>query len=109
MKCKNIKKIADSSKKEILVKLIYDLSELQSQLKWSTQKIIVLEAGVIKLCNIPEQTYIQQPVQPQVTQVQTAQVKATQVQATQVKNIPEKPKTITATTNTATQKNIGLK
>ena len=29
-------------------------------------------------------------------------MKATQVQATQVKNIPEKPKTITATTNTAT-------
>ena len=93
----NIKKIADSSKKEILVKLIYDLSELQSQLKWSTQKIIVLEAGVIKLCNIPEQTYIQQPVQPQVTQVQTAQVKATQV-----KGIPEKPKTVTTTTNTTT-------
>ena len=92
----NIKKLAGSSQKEALVKLIYDISELQSQIKWSTQKVIVLEAGIIKLCSIP-QTYIQQPVQAQVSQLQTAQVQATQVQA-----IAEKSKTVTTTANTTT-------
>lgn len=33
-----------------LVKLVYDLSELQSQMKWSTQKTILFQAGIIKLC-----------------------------------------------------------
>ena len=47
-KIEEISKIAD---KERLIELIYNLSELESQIKWSTQKNIMFEAGIIKLCN----------------------------------------------------------
>ena len=46
-----INKIADKSSKEELISVIYNLSELENQLKWSTQKNIMFEAGIIKLCN----------------------------------------------------------
>ena len=47
----NIKEISEVIEKERLVKLIYDLSELANDIKWSTQKSIIFEAGIIKLCN----------------------------------------------------------
>ena len=46
-----IKKIAEKTSKEKLIKIIYELSELENQIKWSTQKNIMFEAGLIKLCN----------------------------------------------------------
>ena len=48
-----LKKIEENSAKvetERLVKLIYDLSELQNNMKWSSQKTILFQAGMIKLC-----------------------------------------------------------
>ena len=46
----NIENLANCADKEQLLKLIYDLSELANQMKWSTQKNIVFEAGIIKEC-----------------------------------------------------------
>ena len=46
-----IKKIAENVSKERLIGLIYDLSELENNMKWSTQKLIMFQAGIIKLCN----------------------------------------------------------
>ena len=46
-----IKEIANGVTKERLVELIYELSELESKIKTSTQKTIVFEAGMIRLCN----------------------------------------------------------
>ncbi len=46
-----LKKIANKCKKEELVNLIYELSNLENDMKWSSQKTIMLEAGFIKLCN----------------------------------------------------------
>ena len=48
-----IKKVAETVSKERLVQLIYTLSELQSNMKWSNQKSIVFQAGIIKLCANP--------------------------------------------------------
>ena len=48
-----IKKLSESVSKERLVQLIYTLSELQSNMKWSNQKSIVFQAGIIKLCATP--------------------------------------------------------
>ena len=45
-----IEKLGKNTEKETLLKLIYNLSELANQMKWSTQKNIVFEAGVIKEC-----------------------------------------------------------
>jgi len=47
----NIKKIAEKVSKEKLIDLVYQLSELENDIKWSTQKTIMFQAGIIKLCN----------------------------------------------------------
>lgn len=46
-----IKEIAEAVSKERLINLVYNLSELENDIKWSTQKTIVFEAGIIRLCN----------------------------------------------------------
>ena len=46
-----IKEISQEISKERLIDLIYKLSELENEIKWSTQKTIVFEANIIKLCS----------------------------------------------------------
>ena len=46
----NIKELADGTDKERLLRLIYELSELANNIKWSSQKAIMFEAGIIKAC-----------------------------------------------------------
>lgn len=48
---KDIKEIAQKVTKEDLVNLIYEMSNLENDIKWSTQKTIIFEAGIIKLCS----------------------------------------------------------
>ena len=47
----NIKAIAEKVSKERLVNLVYELSNLENDMKWSTQKNIMFQAGIIKLCS----------------------------------------------------------
>lgn len=44
-----IKKQSQAVSKEKLVELIYGLSEIENNIKWSTQKEIMLQTGIIKL------------------------------------------------------------
>ena len=37
--------------KRRLIKLIYSLSEIENNIKWSTQKTIMFQTGIIKLCS----------------------------------------------------------
>lgn len=46
-----LKQLAEISTKEDLVHLIYELSNLENDMKWSSQKTIMLEAGFIRLCD----------------------------------------------------------
>ncbi len=46
-----VKKIAEEVEKERLINLVYEFSELENKMKFSTQKVIVFQAGIIKLCN----------------------------------------------------------
>ena len=46
-----IKQISETATKERLINLIYNLSELENNIKWSTQKTIMFQAGIINLCN----------------------------------------------------------
>ncbi|MCI8411550.1 MAG: DNA polymerase III subunit gamma/tau [Clostridia bacterium] len=46
-----IKIISERVSKEKLIDMIYQLSELENNIKWSTQKNIMFQAGIIKLCN----------------------------------------------------------
>ncbi len=46
-----VKNIAEEVEKERLINLVYEFSELENKMKFSTQKVIVFQAGIIKLCN----------------------------------------------------------
>ena len=45
-----IKSLVENVTKERLLQLIYDLSKLANEIKWSTQKTIMLQAGIINTC-----------------------------------------------------------
>lgn len=45
-----IEKLSDNTSKERLINLIYSLSEIENEVKWSSQKTIMLQTGIIKLC-----------------------------------------------------------
>ena len=45
-----IKDLAGMVEKEDLLNIIYELSELENELKWSSQKIIIFQTKIIKLC-----------------------------------------------------------
>ena len=73
---KNIKELADNTDKERLLRLIYELSELANNIKWSSQKAIMFEAGIIKACMevnvVPQNVVVQEQVvnRKQITPVQ---------------------------------------
>ena len=48
---KQIEELSKKVDKEKLINLVYQLSELDNSIKWSTQKTIVFEAGIIRLCS----------------------------------------------------------
>ena len=76
-----IKKISNNISKERLLKIIYDLSEIANGVKWSSQKSIMLQTGLIKLCirheEIPERKVIRE------------EIKEKKEEAITVKNIKE--------------------
>jgi len=47
---KQINELGEKSSKERLLHLIYELSELANTIKWSAQKSVMFEAGMIKSC-----------------------------------------------------------
>ena len=47
----DIDRICKTTDKERLLKVVYDLSELENNIKMSSQKTIIFQAGLIKLCN----------------------------------------------------------
>ena len=48
---KDMQELSKDVSKERLISLVYELSELENNIKWSTQKTIMFQAGIIKLCN----------------------------------------------------------
>ena len=81
-----IKKISTEVNKMRLVQLIYQLSELQSRIKWSNQKSVVFQAEMIKLCAKPEEfAQIQQVVYTDQVPVGATQI--VQRTSNQVNNI----------------------
>ncbi len=48
---KQIEEIAQKASKEKLIDIIYKLSNLENDIKFSTQKTIIFQAGIIKMCN----------------------------------------------------------
>lgn len=48
---KDIKNISEKITKEELINLICNLSEIENRMKASTQRLIIFQTGIIKLCN----------------------------------------------------------
>ena len=48
---KEISKISELASREKILNTIYMLSELENEIKWSNQKTIMFQAGIIKACN----------------------------------------------------------
>ena len=48
---KKIEELSSKANNERLLKIIYGLSELENEIKWSTQKNIVFQVGILKLCS----------------------------------------------------------
>ena len=46
-----IKEISEIIEKERLINLVYEFSKLENDIKYSTQKNIIFQAGIIRLCN----------------------------------------------------------
>lgn len=68
---KAISDICERTDKQRLLDLIYSISKLENDLKWSSQQDIVFEAGMINLCS--HETSIEKVVQ---TKVQVSEPKA---------------------------------
>lgn len=51
-----IKELAEKVSKERLLQIIYDLSECENNIKWSSQKSLMLQVEIIKLCSKEEKT-----------------------------------------------------
>lgn len=52
---KAIQELAEEAEKTRLLEIIYELSELENRIKNSTQKTILFQAGILKICMKPEQ------------------------------------------------------
>ena len=55
----NLKELSEKVTKERAIKLIYELSKLENDMKTSTQRLIVFQAGIIKLCSNEVETVSQ--------------------------------------------------
>ncbi|MCI8383739.1 MAG: DNA polymerase III subunit gamma/tau [Clostridia bacterium] len=63
-----MKAIAETVSKNRLVNLVYQLSELESNIKTTTQKTIMFQAGIIKLCN--EQSENQEEIEKRIEKIE---------------------------------------
>ena len=65
-----MRKLGKETTKERLLNLIYQLSELENTLKWSTQKKLMFQAGIIKACSKIENQGIED-LQNRITDLET--------------------------------------
>lgn len=93
-----IKELVEKTNKESLLKLIYNLSNLENEMKWSTQKNIMFQAGIIKNCiELPEKS-LEERVAELEKQIKSGKIK---IEAKNKETIEErKSKNIENTKNT---------
>lgn len=92
-----IKEISDKTSKEALLKLIYNLSELQNDMKWSTQKTIMFESGIIKNCIEIKNEDLEKRIENLENQIKTGKIQVNTVSEPQkvTTKVPENKKTET--------------
>ena len=70
-----IKNLAEKVSKDALLKLIYNLSELENSMKWSTQKTIMFETGIIKNCIEIQTENLEQRIEKLENQIKSGNIK----------------------------------
>lgn len=90
-----IKEISEKTSKEALLKLIYNLSELQNDMKWTTQKTIMFESGIIKNCIEIKNEDLEKRIENLENQIKTGKIQGNAVSEPQkaTTKIPETKKT----------------
>ena len=103
---KQIKIVTANISKERLLKLIYDLSKLANEIKWSTQKTIMFQAGIINAC-IDETKTVEEncKVEKQVENIKADVNKPVQISNTQKLNTKPVINNNTENKNTQLSKN----
>lgn len=51
LELKNVEELSNKFSKEELLKIIYTLSNLENEIKYSSQRLILFQVGIIKLCS----------------------------------------------------------
>lgn len=105
-----IKKLADATSKERLISIIYELSNLQNDIKWSSQKLIMFQVEIIKLCNQEETiTSVNNQANNENSQVDNKQIQDLQYKISRLEKeiniLQNQPRTVT-TTAKVEEKNV---
>lgn len=90
---KDLKALSSNISKERLLNLIYNFSELANSMKWSSQKIIIFQTGIIKNCNLENSSDLESRVSKIENMLKSGSINASPVVKTSANNVP------TATTN----------
>ena len=105
-----IKKLADATSKERLISIIYELSNLQNDIKWSSQKLIMFQVEIIKLCNQEETiTSVNNQANNGNSQVDNKQIQDLQYKISRLEkeiNILQNQPRIVTTTAKVEEKNV---
>ena len=91
-----IKKLADISEEQTLLNIIYELSDLENDLKWSSQKTIMFQTGIIKVCRQEFSTNVGSSIEKrlQIIEEKLANLNVKRKEQVEVENIVQKPKEI---------------
>ena len=111
---KNIDEISKIASKQKIINLVYELSNLDNEMKKTTQKIIMFQAGIINLCNKEKEdetnleervTKIEKYLKSGNINIQNSNnIQPVKTQNIQPKKVVQKEPQITAKTNNTTKK-----
>lgn len=103
-----IEALANNTSKERLIGLIYSLSETENNIKWSSQKEIMLQTGVIKLCMTTQNDGLEElksKIQKLEEKIGSGNIKVTTEQVTETVKPKSNVQNSTASSNQTKQPN----
>ena len=106
-----IKEISKNSSKELLINLIYKLSELENSLKFSSQKTILFQTGIIKMCISEENNSLEERIQELEKKISNLNTKAQPIpiKTQETQKLENINKSVIENIQTKTEKNIDKK
>ena len=85
-----ISSIAENSSKELLINLIYKFSELENSMKFSSQKTILFQTGIIKMCVTEENNSLEERLKK--LEIKISNLNTVSVSTQKQEILEEKPK-----------------